>query len=74
MAPRIMLEISNNWKLVVFGALLWFVIMMMYSWVMTNDYDDDDSVTFSFQCTSVLAGRSSYPSEIVDACNKLRSQ
>ena len=48
--------------------------MMAYSWVLNNDNDDDDSVTFSFQCASVLANRASYPAEVVDACNKLRSQ
>ena len=75
MSPsRIMLEISNNWKLIIFGSLLWLVIMMAYSWVLNNDNDDDDSVTFSFQCASVLANRASYPAEVVDACNKLRSQ
>ena len=74
MPSRIMLEISNNWKLIAFGTLLWFVIMMAYSWAMINDDDNDDSVTFSFQCASVLASRSSYPADVVAACNKLRSQ
>ena len=73
-APRAMVAISNNWHLIVAVTLAWIIIMLVYGWTMQNDYDDDDSVTFTFQCSMVLANQRDYPGDIVEACNKLRSQ
>jgi hypothetical protein len=53
-------------------AAIWMFTAVAYGIVSYNDQDDDDSVTFTFPCSTVLAQRNSYPAEIVDACRRIQ--
>jgi hypothetical protein len=69
----VMRTISNNIVPVMIMSAVFFVVMMIYGYV-SSDYDDEDSVTFTFRCSSVLAARANYPVEISAACDKLRQE
>ena len=49
-------------------------VLLVYGYMMREDYDDEDSVTFTFSCTSVLLDRNSYPPDVIRACEQLRNQ
>ena len=63
---------SNQWRVIVMVTAIWMFTAVAYGIVSYNDQDDDDSVTFTFSCSTVLAQRNSYPAEIVDACRRIQ--
>ena len=69
-----MTAINNNWQILAIGVFAWLLCFAIYGWVMSNDYDEEDSVTFTFYCSTVLANKTSYPAEVVTACNELRAK
>lgn len=49
------------------------ILLLMSTWTFfsASDYDDD-SVTITFNCESVLTSQQHYPSFVVNECQKLR--
>jgi nitrogen fixation-related uncharacterized protein len=51
-----------------------FVLMFVWGWVSTDDYEDDEfSVTITYDCERVLNERN-YPTEVLTECLELRDE
>ena len=64
---------NNSFQLIKFSAII-LALLLVYGYMMREDYDDEDSVTFTFSCTAVLNNRSGYPPEVIKACEDMRNQ
>lgn len=49
-----------------------FLLLAVWGWLSQEEYDED-YVTFTIPCTSVLGGREPYPDFIVNECLSVRS-
>jgi hypothetical protein len=51
------------------------IIFLMIVWsLVTNDYDDSDSVTITFPCAMVLGNQNQYPEIVITECIRLRHE
>jgi hypothetical protein len=51
-----------------------FLVSNIYHYFANDDeYDDDDTVTISFNCTQVLGSQDNYPEFVVQQCRQLRA-
>jgi hypothetical protein len=51
-----------------------FLVSNIYHYFTNDDeYDDDDTVTISFNCTQVLGSQNNYPEFVVQQCRQLRA-
>lgn len=71
MSPNRIFEVVKPFFVVGLGI---FVLSVVYSVMMNNDYDDSFEVTFSYDCNKVLFADRDYPSEVVAACLELRDE
>jgi hypothetical protein len=58
--------------LIVLGVL--FVISNLYNYFANDDeYDDEDTITVTFNCTQVLGSQNNYPEFVVQQCKQMRA-
>jgi hypothetical protein len=51
-----------------------FVIGNLYNYFTNDDeYDDEDTITVTFNCTQVLGSQNNYPEFVVQQCKQLRA-
>ena len=43
-----------------------FVFGIAYGFIMHEEYDDDDEVTITFNCTQVLGAQNNYPEFVIN--------
>ena len=71
------LEFLNN-AVNFLGSVLKYAIIIVacvwvYGWITEDEYDDDE-VTFTVSCRSVLSDMEHYPIYIINYCTELRSE
>ena len=49
-----------------------FLFVLAYGFLMHEEYDDDDEVTITFNCTQVLGAQNNYPEFVIKQCMQLR--
>ena len=54
--------------------LIFFVFVFIYGFFMHDEYDDDDEVTITFNCTQVLGAQNQYPDFVINECKKVRKR
>ena len=54
--------------------LIMFVFVLAYGFFMHEEYDDDDEVTITFNCTQVLGAQNQYPDFVINECKKVRKR
>lgn len=52
--------------------LIIFLIVNIYDFIVSDDYDDDDTVTITFNCTHVLSNQNNFPEFVVQQCKQVR--
>ena len=55
-----------------FILVVFFIFSLAYGFVMHDEYDDDDEVTITFNCTQVLGAQDNYPEFVIKQCQQLR--
>lgn len=50
-----------------------FMVTFVYGVVSNKDYDDDDTVTITFNCTQVLSAEEHYPEFVSSQCRKIKN-
>lgn len=51
-----------------------FLVSNVYRYFTEDDeYDDEDSITVTFNCTQVLGSQNNYPEFVVQQCKQLRA-
>ena len=59
---------------IVVMLLGFFVLLFIYGWLSSEDYDDDEFVvTITYDCERVLNERN-YPTEVLNECLELRDE
>lgn len=51
---------------------IFFMLTLLYGFFMNDEYDDDDEVTITFNCTQVLGAQHNYPEFVIKQCMLLR--
>jgi uncharacterized membrane protein len=54
--------------------IIMFVFVFIYGFFMHDEYDDDDEVTITFNCTQVLGAQNQYPDFVINECKKVRKR
>lgn len=49
-----------------------FLVTFVYGVLSHDEFDDDDTVTITFNCSQVLSAEIQYPTFVVEQCRKLR--
>jgi hypothetical protein len=49
-----------------------FVLGLVYGFIMHDEYDEDDEVTITFNCSQVLGSQNNYPEFVINQCKQLR--
>lgn len=49
-----------------------FLVTFVYGVLSHDEFDDDDTVTITFNCTQVLNAEIHYPPFVVEQCRKLK--
>lgn len=59
---------------VVFILILFFIVTNVVRYFTEDDeYDDEDSITVTFNCTQVLGNQNNYQDFVVQQCKQLRA-
>ena len=67
-------RISNAIKPIILGLVLIFSINLLYGIFTAESLEDDDTVTFTFNCTTVLNNQNKYPDYVIEECKRIRNQ
>jgi len=67
--PRYVTELLKPF-MIIMGCL--FLIVFVYGFFNNEEYEADDTVTITFNCTQVLSNQSNYPNFAIDECKELR--
>lgn len=52
--------------------LIFFMFSLLYGFFMHEEYDEDDEVTITFNCSQVLGSQNNYPEFVINQCKLLR--
>lgn len=52
--------------------LIIFMFTLLYGFAMNDEFDDDDEVTITFNCSQVLGAQNNYPEFVIHQCKQLR--
>jgi len=69
MGPNRIVELIKPFLIL---SLVLFLVVFFYGVVTKDDYDNDFTVTVTYDCTIVLANRNDYTNSLVDTCERLR--
>jgi hypothetical protein len=60
---------------VILVLIVLFIASNIYHYFTDDDeYDDEDSITVTFNCTQVLGSQNNYPDFVVQQCKQLRAE
>jgi len=71
MSPNRIVELIKPALIILMGV---FFVGLIYSWITDNDYDDDFTVTITYECARVLANQRDYSVEVLQECLELRDE
>jgi len=71
MSPNRIVELI---KPIVIILMCVFLVGLIYGWITDNDYDDDFTVTITYDCDRVLGNQRDYPVEVLQECLELRDE
>lgn len=64
-------RILSLFKPFVLILVIIFILISIYSFFSREDYDNDDEVTITFNCTQVLGAQNQYPEFVIEQCKRI---